>query len=79
MQEMATLNIKNVPEKLYKKLRAQAKKDLRSISPEVLHLLQKALEAEGPRSILELRGLGKDVWKKVNPAKHIRRERDSWD
>jgi len=45
----------------------------------VLHLLQKALDEEGPRSIVELRGLGNDVWKKINPAEHIRRERDSWD
>lgn len=30
------------------------------------------------RSILELRGLGKDVWRGVDPAAYVREERESW-
>jgi len=28
---------------------------------------------------LELQGLGKDVWKKVDAGKHVNRERREWD
>lgn len=30
-------------------------------------------------SILELRGLGKELWKDIDPVEHVRAERDSWD
>ena len=39
--------------------------------------------SQGPaierRSILELRGLGKDVWKDNKVEEYLERERDSWD
>lgn len=31
------------------------------------------------RSILELKGLGKEVWEGVDVEEYIRKERDSWD
>lgn len=31
------------------------------------------------RSLLELEGLGKEVWKGIDPDKYIAAERDSWD
>ncbi len=31
------------------------------------------------RSLLDLRGLGKDVWVGVDPDEYIRKERSSWD
>jgi len=31
------------------------------------------------RSLLELEGLGKEVWKGIDPDKYIAQERDSWD
>ena len=34
---------------------------------------------KNPRSILELRGLGKEVWKGVDPDEYVAQERDSWD
>jgi len=34
----------------------------------------------GPRrSLLELRGLGKDIWLEVDVADYLNRERSSWD
>jgi hypothetical protein len=30
-------------------------------------------------SILDLKGLGKEHWRGVEPSKHIERERASWD
>ncbi len=76
---MATLNVKNLPDKLYKTLKARAKQQHRSIAQEVTHILAAALETSPPHSILELRGLGKELWKTVDPAEHVASERDSWD
>ncbi|HVT56928.1 MAG TPA: hypothetical protein VHR45_00885 [Thermoanaerobaculia bacterium] len=75
---MATLNLKNFPDPLYQRLQAQARQDRRSLAQEVIHLLEKAIEPPVPRSILELRGLGKECWEGVDPAAHIQAERDSW-
>jgi len=30
-------------------------------------------------AILELRGLGKEIWRDVDAAEHVANERDSWD
>jgi hypothetical protein len=76
---MAILNIKNLPDALYRKLQARAKRQHRSIAQEVTHLLSDALEASRPLSILDLKGLGKAHWKGVDASKHIGRERSSWD
>jgi plasmid stability protein len=78
-KRLATLNIKNLPDSLYRKLQARAKRDRRSVAQEVTHLLSEALEESKPLSILELRGLGKELWKDVDVASHVRIERASWD
>jgi len=75
---MATLNVKNLPDGLYRKLKARAKREHRSVAQEVTMLLSEALEAPRAHSILELRGLGKDLWTGVDAAEYIARERDSW-
>jgi plasmid stability protein len=56
---MATLNIKNVPERLYRKIQARANKNHRSIAQEVVHILTQVTEDSEPLSILDLQGLGK--------------------
>ncbi len=76
---MATLNVKNVPEKLYSRLRARARRERRSLSQEVLRILEEATRPRETISILELRGLGKDIWKDIDPAAHVDEERRSWD
>jgi hypothetical protein len=30
-------------------------------------------------NILELRGLGKEIWEGIDPDEYVRKERDSWD
>lgn len=75
---MAVLNVKNIPDSLYRKLKMRAKHQHRSIAQEVLHILSQALETQKGLSIMELEGLGKDLWKDVDATEHIRRERDSW-
>jgi plasmid stability protein len=76
---MAVLNIKNLPDALYKKLRARAKRQHRSVTQEVTQLLSDALETPKPLSILELKGLGKEHWRKINAVQHVEQERNSWD
>src|SRR4029077_19486934 len=66
---VATLNVKNLPDVLYKKLQARAKRDRRSVAQEVTHLLSEALEASKPLSILELQRLRKEHWQGIDGAR----------
>jgi len=76
---VATLNVKNFPDELHAALRARAQREHRSVAQEVVHLLGRALEAPEPLSILDLQGLGKELWENVDAAAYVGRERDSWD
>jgi plasmid stability protein len=78
-EHMATLNVKNLPDSLYRKLRARARRQRRSLAQEVIHLLTQAVEGADTQSILELRGLGKELWKGVDATAHVDIERRSWD
>lgn len=74
---MATLNVKNLPDPLYRKLQARAKRSRRSVAQEVTRILSESLAQH--RSILTLRGLGKATWTGTDAAAHVARERSSWD
>jgi len=76
---MATLNIKNFPEALYRKLKARAKRQRRSIAQEVTQLLVAMLAEPDPVSIQGLRGLGKEHWRGESGPGHVDRERRAWD
>lgn len=76
---MATLNIKNLPDTLYRKLQARAKREHRSVAQEVTRILEEALNEPEPLSILELQGLGKEVWTGRDAARYVAEERRSWD
>ncbi len=76
---MATLNIKGLPDSLYDQLRERARANHRSIAQEVTHILTEVLEEPEPVSLLELQGLGKEIWAETEAADHVARERDSWD
>jgi len=76
---MAVLNIKSVPDKLYRKLQARAKRERRSVAQEVIQILDQAL-TEPPRlSIMDLQGLGKEIWQGINSDQYIEEERRAWD
>lgn len=75
---MATLNVKNLPDALYRKLKARAKRERRSVAQEVAVLLTQALEPAEPLSILALRGLGKELWDGVDAAEYVASERAAW-
>jgi len=76
---VATLNIKNLPDALYKKLQARARRQHRSVAQEVTHILSEALETSKALSILELQGLGKNTWREIEAGAHVERERAAWD
>jgi len=76
---VATLNVKNLPDALYRKLQARAKRERRSVAQEVTQILSAALETPKRLSILELRGLGKELWQDTDAAEYVERERAAWD
>ena len=76
---MATLNIKNFPDELYQQLKNRAEANHRSVAQEVTHILAKAQPEPKLRSILELEGLGKELWQGIDAAAYVKEERDSWD
>lgn len=76
---VATLNVKNLPDGLYRKLQARAKRERRSVAQEVARILSEALESPKPLSILELQGLGKEHWQDVDAGTHVEHERAQWD
>lgn len=76
---MATLNIKNLPDPLYRKLQARARRERRSVAQQVTEILVRALEEPEPLSLLDLQGLGKEHWRGIDAAAHVERERASWD
>jgi len=76
---MATLNVKNLPDGLYRKLQARAKRQRRSVAQEIAQILSDVLESPQPVSILELRGLGREMWRDTDAAAHVAGERSSWD
>ena len=75
---MATLNIKNLPDSLYRKLQARARREHRSVAQEVIRILGRVVEEPAPLSIRELRGLGKAAWQDVDAAAHVAAERATW-
>ncbi len=76
---LATLNIKNLPDGLYRKLQVRAKRRHRSLAQEVTHILEQAVAVPDALSILELQGLGKEYWKDIDASCHVASERESWD
>jgi plasmid stability protein len=76
---VATLNVKNLSDALYRKLQARAKRERRSVAQEVTRILSEALESAKPLSILDLQGLGKEHWQDIDAGTHVERERTAWD
>jgi plasmid stability protein len=78
-RSVATLNVKNLSDSLYRRLKKRAKQQHRSVAQEVTKILDDALEPPNTLSILTLRGLGKEQWTGLEPAAHVEAERKSWD
>lgn len=76
---MASLNIRHLPEPLYEELKARAQRARRSVAQEATGVLAAALDKPISVSILELEGLGKELWQGIDAAAHVEAERASWD
>jgi plasmid stability protein len=76
---VATLNVKNLPDALYRRLQKRARARRRSVAQEVTVILEDALGRQEPLSILDLRGLGKEAWRGVDGVSHVEAERRAWD
>lgn len=48
------------------------------MAQEVTHILEQVLADEEPLSLLDLEGLGAELWRDVDAAEHVERERSSW-
>jgi plasmid stability protein len=76
---MATLNIKKIPDRLYRKIQARAVKRHRSVAQEVIHILSEVTNETKTLSILKLQGLGKNMWRNIDASKLLNKERRGWD
>jgi plasmid stability protein len=76
---LATLNVKNLSDALYRRLQKRARERRRSVAQEVTVILEEALGRQELLSILELRGLGKEAWTGIDAAAHVDAERRAWD
>jgi len=75
---MATLNVKNLPEGLHRKLKRRAKEERRSIAGHVRWLIEQDSARPKRYTVDDLKGLGAEIWKDVDVEEYIRKERDSW-
>jgi plasmid stability protein len=76
---MATLNVKNLPDPLYEKLKRRAEQQHRSVAQEVAVILEAALDDPKPLSIMALEGLGAEAWRGIDAVEYVATERASWD
>jgi len=76
---MATLNVKNMPDDLHDVLKQRARRSRRSLSKEVIQLLTDATQKRELHSLLDLRGLGRELWSGIDADRHVAEERQAWD
>lgn len=77
----APLHIPSLPATLHRKLRDRARREHRTLAGEAAYLLERALEEAESLSLLELEGLGAELWEGEEDAAadHVARERDAWN
>ncbi len=46
---------------------------------DLVGLLKRPLATKPPHSILELQGLGKEIWERIDVDQYLEDERNSWD
>jgi plasmid stability protein len=76
---VATLNVKNLPDALYRKLQKRARERRRSVAQEVTVIIEDAVGRPEALSLLGLRGLGKEAWRGIDAAVHVGSERRTLD
>lgn len=66
------LEVLNLAQELTPEEQLQLIEDLISVA-------RHRVTAKPPRSILELEGLGKEVWNGIDAQEYVNQERDSWN
>jgi plasmid stability protein len=82
MTNVATLYVRDLPERLYERLRSRARRNGRSVNAEVIHLLEDVMERErdAERITRELAALAREINLPPDapkPEDIIRQDRDS--
>lgn len=75
---MATLNLKNLPDEIHRKLKKRAKEEHRSVAGHVRKLIEEDVARAKRYTVDDLKGLGAEIWEDVDIEKYVRKERDSW-
>ena len=72
-----------MPEVNYNQVRSEIKNlnlsDQLRLMEEMAILIRKRTSKSQPRSILELKGKGNDIWKGLDVKKYLDEERSSWN
>jgi hypothetical protein len=51
----------------------------RQLMKDIEAMLQRQVESKPRHNIMELKGLGKEIWKDIDVAEYIRQEREAWN
>lgn len=78
--EGVPLHIGSLPASVHQKLASRARREHRTLAGEAAYLLERALAGAESLSLLELEGLGAELWEGEEDAAadHVARERDAW-
>ncbi len=75
---MATLNVKNFPDDLYRVLRKRARERGRSLSREVTILLREQVQNPKKYTVEDLPKALRGAFRQTDVEAFLRRERESW-
>ena len=77
---MATSNVSQSYDDYVKKIQTLTPEEQLSLVKVISAGLQKTLKGKKAKhTVMELEGLGADIWKGVDAQEYVRKERNSWD
>jgi len=77
---MATSNVSQSYDDYVKKIQTLTPEEQLSLIKVISAGLQKTLKGKKAKhTVMELEGLGADIWKGVDAQEYVRKERNSWD
>lgn len=77
---MATSNVSQSYDDYVKKIQTLTPEEQLSLIKIISAGLQKTLKGKKAKhTVMELEGLGADIWKGVDAQEYVRKERNSWD
>jgi hypothetical protein len=77
---MATSNVSQSYDDYVKKIQTLTPEEQLSLIKVISAGLQKTLKGKKAKhTVMELEGLGADIWKGIDAQEYVRKERNSWD